>query len=616
MAPITFADTHNMIAFLTKSDASEGFDQIVDFLNAHTIQYALMVNPPIYVSCIKQFWASVLVKKTNDVVKLQALIDRKKVVVAEDTIRQDLRLDDADGVECMPNEEICTELARMGYEKPPPKLTFYKAFFSAQWKFLIHTIVQCMSAKRTAWNEFSSSMASAVICLVTGRKFNFSKYIFDSMVRNVDSPSKFLMYPQFLQVMINAQVDDLSSYTTKYTSPVLTQKVFANMRRIGKGFSGVKTPLFDTILVPPQADAENEDDDEVSVAPTPPSPTPATTPTSPTHEPSLPSQEPISSPPQAQPAPPSSPPQEQPTQPTHTSESSMTLLNTLMETCATLTQKVAHLEQDKVSQALEITKLMQRVKKLERKRRSKHSCLKRLRKGRMEEDVTVVKEINAVEHEPTVFDDEEVTMTMAQTLIKMKAEKARILDEQLAKRLQDEEIKQAAAREKQEKEDLKRAKMQEKHLDNIRKYQNLKGKPISVAQSRKNMILYLKNMAGYKIQHLKGMNYDQVRPIFDREYNNVQAFLKSDRDEEPTKKRATKETLLQESFKKLRAEVKVSGSHFTQQDTPTIDPTEMSEEDVQNMLQIIPVAEFKVEALHIKYPLIDWEIYSEGSRTY
>nr|GFA17618.1 hypothetical protein [Tanacetum cinerariifolium] len=50
--------------------------------------------------------------------------------------------------------------------------------------------------------------------------------------------------------------------------------------------------------------------------------------------------------------------------------------------------------------------------------------------------------------------------------------------------------------------------------------------------------------------------------------------------------------------------------------TPTDDPKEMSEEDVKNMLEIIPVIEFKVEALQVKYPLIDWEIYSEGSRTY
>nr|GEU89999.1 putative reverse transcriptase domain-containing protein [Tanacetum cinerariifolium] len=143
---------------------------------------------------------------------------------------------------------------------------------------------------------------------------------------------------------------------------------------------------------------------------------------------------------------------------------------------------------------------------------------------RMEEDVTAVKEVNAAK--PTVFDVEEVTMTMAQTLIKIKAEKQRILDEQMAKRLQDEEIEQAAARERREKEDLERAKvlqqqynqkqenidwnivaeqMQEKHLDNIKKYQSLKRKPLYVAQARKNMIVYVKNMAGYKIQHFKGI---------------------------------------------------------------------------------------------------------------
>nr|GEV81225.1 hypothetical protein [Tanacetum cinerariifolium] len=190
MAPLTFFGTHNMITFLTKSDA---------------------------------------IKKTNDIVKLQALIDKKKVIISEDTIRQNLRLDDADGVDCLPNEEIFAVLARMGYEK--------------------------------------------------------------LMVRNVDSPSKFLMYLRFLQVMINSQIDDLSSYNTKYPSPALTQKVFANMRRIGKGFLGVETPLFDTMLVQPQVqdvvevNAEDEDDNEVSVGPTPPSPTPATTPPPPQQEP-------------------------------------------------------------------------------------------------------------------------------------------------------------------------------------------------------------------------------------------------------------------------------------------------------------------------------------------
>nr|GEV23033.1 hypothetical protein [Tanacetum cinerariifolium] len=221
---LTFADTHNMVAYLSKSKASEGFNQIIDFLNGSYIEYALTVNPTIYVSCIKQLWRTVAVKSSNYVTRLQALVDKKKVVVTEAAIRDALHLDDAEGVDCLPNEEIFTELARMGYEKPSTKLTFYKAFFSSQWKFLIHTILQSMSAKRTSWNEFSSVMASVVICLSTSRKFNFSKYIFESLVRNVDSSLKFYMYPRFIHLIIQNQLGNLSTHSTKYISPALTQK--------------------------------------------------------------------------------------------------------------------------------------------------------------------------------------------------------------------------------------------------------------------------------------------------------------------------------------------------------------------------------------------------------
>nr|GFC86676.1 hypothetical protein [Tanacetum cinerariifolium] len=196
------------------------------------------------------------------------------------------------------------------------------------------------------------------------------------------------------------------------------------------------------MLVQPQPQAAEEGSEvKVPNAPAPPSPT---------NTPSPPPQDPTPTP---HATPPDSPPQEQPTA---TSESSMSLLHTLMETCTTLSQKVADLEQNKHTQSLEILKLKKRVKKLEKKKKSWSSGFKRLRKGRIDQDVnTAIKDVSAVE--PTVFDDEEVTMTMAQTLIKMKAEKEKILDEQIAKRLHDEEVKKAAARDKQEKDDLERA---------------------------------------------------------------------------------------------------------------------------------------------------------------
>ncbi|GKD27563.1 hypothetical protein Tco_1233777 [Tanacetum coccineum] len=76
-------NTHNMVAFLSKPAESDGFEQIVDFLNAHPIRYALSVNPTIYTSCIEQFWSTVKAKIINGEVQLYALVDGKKIIVTE-----------------------------------------------------------------------------------------------------------------------------------------------------------------------------------------------------------------------------------------------------------------------------------------------------------------------------------------------------------------------------------------------------------------------------------------------------------------------------------------------------------------------------------------------------
>ncbi|GKG11522.1 hypothetical protein Tco_0342922, partial [Tanacetum coccineum] len=109
------------------------------------------VNLVIYTSCFEQFWATAKVLKVNGVRQLQALVDKKRVIVTESSIRRDLHFDDAEGTDYLPTATIFEELARMRYEKPSQKLTFYKSFFSPQWKYFIHTITQCLSAKSTVW---------------------------------------------------------------------------------------------------------------------------------------------------------------------------------------------------------------------------------------------------------------------------------------------------------------------------------------------------------------------------------------------------------------------------------------------------------------------------------
>nr|GEV80344.1 xylulose kinase-1 [Tanacetum cinerariifolium] len=97
MSTPKFATTHNLIAFLEKPLESDVFELIVDFLNANLIKYALTVSPTIYTSCIKQFWTTVKIKTINDDVRLQALINGKKVVITEASIRHDLKLNDPEG---------------------------------------------------------------------------------------------------------------------------------------------------------------------------------------------------------------------------------------------------------------------------------------------------------------------------------------------------------------------------------------------------------------------------------------------------------------------------------------------------------------------------------------
>nr|GFA52388.1 hypothetical protein [Tanacetum cinerariifolium] len=169
---------------------------------------------------------------------------------------------------------------------------------------------------------------------------------FDSLVRNVDSSTKFYMYLYFLQLMIRAKVGDLSSHTTKYASHALTQKVFTNMIRVGKGFSGVDTPLFEGMIVVQQVGegvAEVNVKDVSTAGVTTEGAASAADDVVPTavDEPFVPS-----------PTPPTPPPQP--------------------------SQDIPSTSQDKIAQALEITKLKQRVKKLER--RNKASKLRRLKR--------------------------------------------------------------------------------------------------------------------------------------------------------------------------------------------------------------------------------------------
>ncbi|GJU88538.1 putative ribonuclease H-like domain-containing protein [Tanacetum coccineum] len=255
---LEFCDKHNMVAYLLKTKGSENFHEIIDFLSGSHISYALTESPILYRSLIDQFWQTAILSTTEEGAQaITATVDDREIIISEASLRRHLKLKDSEGIPSLPNEEIFEQLTNMGYEITSDSLTFFKGHFSPQWKFFIHTILHCMSSKKIAWDQFSSNIATAIICLATNRVFNFSNFIFEGMVKNLNSTHKFLMYPRFIQIILNKYQGLLLSHIRTYPTPTLTNKLFNNMKRPTKGYSGVETPLFASMLVQPQGEASS-----------------------------------------------------------------------------------------------------------------------------------------------------------------------------------------------------------------------------------------------------------------------------------------------------------------------------------------------------------------------
>nr|GEV46491.1 ribonuclease H-like domain, reverse transcriptase, RNA-dependent DNA polymerase [Tanacetum cinerariifolium] len=223
--------------------------------------------------------------------QIHANVDGKKVIISEATIRRDLKFEDEGRVNCLSNEVIFEQITLMG------------------------------------------TMASAIIFLASTQKFNFSKYIFESMVKHLDNGNKFLMYPRFLQVFLDTQVDGMSKHNAIYVIPYHIKKKKQKSRK-----------------------SKNKDTQE-------------TQPNDPTYK-AL-NEENV---------------------PTQSNDPSLSRVNSLgsrednlklkelMELCTKLFNRVLNLETTKTAQVKEISSLKKRVKRLEKKKRLGTHGLKRLYK--------------------------------------------------------------------------------------------------------------------------------------------------------------------------------------------------------------------------------------------
>nr|GEW61627.1 ribonuclease H-like domain-containing protein [Tanacetum cinerariifolium] len=327
-----------------------------------------------------------------------------------------------------------------------------------------------MSAKTTSWNEFSSTMASVIIYLANTQKFNFSKYILTSLVKNLEAGVPFYMFPMFIQVFV---ITNLVIYHTL--------KVLDLENEVIKMKSSHKAKIEELESWVEKLEEENRG-------------------------------------------------------------GKLLILMLMSEVNPENVYNLDMAHEETVLSMQDVDVQSERIEDV----------------VKYAEDVVATAEnvegINAATIPQISKDD----VTLAQTLTEIKTAKPK------AKRVTMQEPSEFKTKYLHNHHYLHRlkTKVQSRQSDAVRKYQALKRKPMSVAQARKNMMIYLKNMTGYKMDYFKGMSYVHIRPIFEMRYNKVQAYLNKvpEMDAEKIKaprKRTRKEKMEKDQPAKKQKDIEV-----------------------------------------------------------
>nr|GEW10715.1 hypothetical protein [Tanacetum cinerariifolium] len=463
---ITYYCWVQVTAVEEKPTKSEGFEHIVAFLSAHTLRYALTVNPNIYESFIKQFWSNAMTKTINGESQIHARVGGKEIIITGSSVRRDLRLADEEGVDCFPNSTIFENLELIGKvtEVPQP-------------------------------SEPTEYVANEAIY----------KELDDRLVRAATIASS-----------LEAEQD--SGNIDKTQSKATPNEASSSGTTPGGG---------------PRGNTLRSDEDSLK-------------------------------------------------------------LNELMELCTNLQSRVLDLEKTKTTQALEITSLKRRVKKLEKKQSLGEDAFKQGMKIHdidANEDITLVSaagEINAASIATTISAAATITtdeITLAQALVEIKTSKSKakgiVLQDPSESTTTTKTISSKQSQDKGKaimiEEPVKPKKKDQIRLDEeaalklqaelqvefeeeqrlareTKPTEEKRNKPPTQAQQRKIMCTYLKNVKGKKLKDLKNKYFDSIQKVFDRAFKRVNTFVDFRTDlVEGSSKRAGEE-LTQGSSKKQKVD--------------------------------------------------------------
>ncbi|GJX34449.1 hypothetical protein Tco_0246006, partial [Tanacetum coccineum] len=525
-------DSMNVLSVLVVHHTTNGHQftmsnrqERIGYSRANGNWYALTANPTIYVYFIEQFWQTATVETVNDGEKqITVTVDEKTIAITEASIRRHLQLANVDGISSLPNTEIFKQLTLMGYVSNGDKLTFQKGEHIPLFDSML---IQDQPGQGEGPTLPVKSQHTPIASLTTSQPTT------SKPMSSQEQPSQVPTTEPIITTSSPPLYETTIPRTTSsmpYDSPLLGgntpgsdegSKKLNELTELCTKLSNKVTSLEEDLKQGLWMVISDDEEDIVSEDPS--------------------------------------------------KQGRMTETEYKDVDVETEYEEVEYeLDQTDTFQQITPTKVSQGK---EQSQESSEVQLDVLSAAKILADASrerVKTYKSYTKKRSTVSSRDSTAGGLFST-----AKEILSIDERIAQKLNEEEMAKAVAREEHERIDFEKdlelqkqmdereetnidwsimaEQVQERQSDIIKRYQTLKKKPVSVAQARKNMMIYLKNMAGYKMGYFKGMSYDEIRPMFEKEYNKIQTLFKKDTEVEKTKtKRVTEEILLQESFKKLR----------------------------------------------------------------
>ncbi|GJY44874.1 hypothetical protein Tco_0433087 [Tanacetum coccineum] len=544
-----------MVAYLQKPEGSEAFHQIMDFLNASHIKYALIDNSKIYISLIQQFWGTATARTTdNGEVEITASIDGQVKTITEASLRRHLKLEDSDSITSLPNTEIFEQLALMWYVFDSARFTFQKGHFSPQWRVFIHTILHLADeAAFTSVDVDAGGAATTDIGLEAGQG---SGTMHKTPTRPHDSP-----LPRVHTLGSDEgslQQNELMDLLTKLTDRVVvlenemqqTKKVYSSsftklilrVKKLEKKVKTNKARRRTRTVISEDKDAEEDSSKQGrKISKIDKDPTISLVQLEQDMEYDF-----------------------------DVSTAERFTIASVPVTTASAFISTASASISTASATPEVSIAAANLVYIRR------SAEKRKDKG-----------------EAIMKEDESINEEENQRIVR---------DAEIAKQLQEEfdiaRQEQEVVAEADQAHDIDWSNRV------VLRYHALQNRPFFVAEVKKNMCMYLKNQGGYKQSHFKGMNYEDIRPIFERVWDQNNAFI-------PKVSDIRKEVVKRHGFDFQQKSSKNRSREDSDEDNAKKQKLkdDVEKKEVRDSMDVVPRDEIAIdiESLATKYLIIIFE---------